>query len=497
MRKLTKSLLKSVFVLILVTTTVANARTITLKEAVDSALRISPDIKMAMHQVDAATYAAKAALMNMLPKIKVSANYYRMGPLPTFDFSFTPSNPGAISPDCVKTIACFAQLMKGVNTSTKVGEANNFTFNTQVVQPLTPLFSLYHVKKMKDIEGRTAVIDRETAKETVKLNVKSVYFALLQMKKTREVLDGTLKSLDEHLKQVQAFVRAGAANRVDELRVKVRFGETRSAIAQLEGQYRATLAAFNAMIGLPRDENTGLAEPEHKAMGLKDLNFYRKEALGHRLELSGLRRRLEEAEHGVSLAKSAFIPQASVFAQYGYQYGNDFMPDWSWQVGVGLQWQWEWWKNGYLMDQAEAQAAQLRDGEEALKQGVLAQVDQAYYSVLATRQKLKYWEISVSQAKDVFRLTEDRYKAGTATNTDVLDAQNALLGARASYFAALYGLMMAGETLHEAVYGAMQAGTATAPSAAQGSDSQTTQEQPAQTTGGMPQNGMGTGGTMR
>jgi len=319
----------------------------------------------------------------------------------------------------------------------------------------------------------------------------------LQMKKTREVLDGTLKSLDEHLKQVQAFVRAGAANRVDELRVKVRFGETRSAIAQLEGQYRATLAAFNAMIGLPRDENTGLAEPEHKAMGLKDLNFYRKEALGHRLELSGLRRRLEEAEHGVSLAKSAFIPQASVFAQYGYQYGNDFMPDWSWQVGVGLQWQWEWWKNGYLMDQAEAQAAQLRDGEEALKQGVLAQVDQAYYSVLATRQKLKYWEISVSQAKDVFRLTEDRYKAGTATNTDVLDAQNALLGARASYFAALYGLMMAGETLHEAVYGAMQAGTATAPSAAQGSDSQTTQEQPAQTTGGMPQNGMGTGGTMR
>ena len=445
MRGLTKWLLASVFVLI--TAGSANARTITLKQAVEGALRTSPNLKMAMHKVNAATYAAKAALRDMLPKIKLSANYYRMGPIPTFSFDVPASSP-------------LANMLKGMDTSSKIGEANNFNFTSQVVQPLTPLFSLYQVKKMREIDSRAAIIDRETARETVKLNVKTLYYTLLQMLQTKGALKGSLKSLGEHLNQVQALMQAGVANQVDELRVKVRIGEVRSAIAQLDGQYRATLAMFNALIGLPRDDATQLKEPEHRETKLKALNAYRDAALGHRLELAGIRSRLKEAKHGVTLAKTAFIPQGSIFAQYGYQYGNDFIPEWSWQVGIGLQWQWEWWKNGYLMDQAKAQAAQLRESEEALKQGVLAQVDQAYYAVKANQKKLEYWKISVKQARDVFRLTEDRYKAGTVTNTDVLDAQSALIGARASYFAALYGLMTSLETLHEAVYGALSTGGA-------------------------------------
>lgn len=487
MRKLTKWFLKSVFILALVAPGSAGARTITLQQAVEGALHSSPNLRMAMHQVQAATYAARAALMNMMPKIKLSANYYRMGPIPTFSFSLPASSPAA-------------SLLKGLDTSTKVGEADNFNFSAQVVQPLTPLISLYHVKKMREIEGRAAVIDRETARETVKLNVKTIYYALLQMLKTKNALDWTLKSLAEHLEQVHAFVQAGMANPVDELRVKVRVGEVRSATAQLDGQYRATLAMFNAIIGLPRDADTRLTEPQHRDIRLKALNFYRGEAMGHRLELSGMRHRLEEAEQGVSLAKTAFIPQGSVFAQYGYQYGNDFFPDWSWQVGVGLQWQWEWWKNGYLMDQAEAQAAQLRASEEVLKQGILDQVDQAYYSVKSGKEKLEYWKVSVQQAKDVFRLTEDRYKAGAVTNTDVLDAQNALVGAKASYFAALYGLMTAAETLHEAVYGALSVSTAAAAGQGRrgtGAKQPEQPKQPAQSTDVVPKMGIGTGGITR
>ncbi len=458
---------KSVFLLSLLFAMQVHARTITLQQAVQDALKHSPTIRMAMHNVRAATYAAKAALMDMLPKVTISANYYRMGPLPTFNFSVMPSNPGSIPPQCAQTVACLANLMQGMDTSAKVGEANNFTFNTQVVQPLTPLISLYHIKAMKDIEGRAAVIDRQSAQETVKLNVKTVYFGLLQMQRTQEALKGTLNALKQHLKQVGAFVSAGMANQVDALRVRVRVSQIRSSIAQLKGQYQAALAAFNAMLGLPRDEDTQLEEPPHQVPALKPVAFYRKEALSHRLELSGMRRRLEEARQGLSLAKSAFIPQGSVFARYGYQYGNDFMPDWSWQVGVGLQWQWEWWKKGYLMDQARARLDQMQQGLEALKRGVLAQVDQAYYNVRALRDKLAYWQISVKQAQDAFRLTEARYKAGVATNTDVLDAQSALIAAKASYFAARYGLMMAAATLHEAVYGAI-GGTGGSGAATQG-----------------------------
>jgi outer membrane protein TolC len=56
----------------------------------------------------------------------------------------------------------------------------------------------------------------------------------------------------------------------------------------------------------------------------------------------------------------------------------------------------------------------------------------------------------ISQAKENFRIVQERYREGRATNTEVLDAQTLLSEARTRYFQSLYNYDLARAKLKRA-----------------------------------------------
>jgi len=57
-------------------------------------------------------------------------------------------------------------------------------------------------------------------------------------------------------------------------------------------------------------------------------------------------------------------------------------------------------------------------------------------------------EKAIEQAKENFRINQERYKQQVATSTDVLDAQTLLSRTMTNYYSALYAFKIAKATLY-------------------------------------------------
>ena len=68
-----------------------------------------------------------------------------------------------------------------------------------------------------------------------------------------------------------------------------------------------------------------------------------------------------------------------------------------------------------------------------MKDGVLLDVTQSYLTVNQTNERAAVARKGVEQAEENYRVTNERYKKGLNVNSDLLDAEVALLQAKLNY----------------------------------------------------------------
>jgi outer membrane protein len=102
---------------------------------------------------------------------------------------------------------------------------------------------------------------------------------------------------------------------------------------------------------------------------------------------------------------------------------------------------------------AEAEAF-TRDAEEDLRARELqvrTDVTQAYYALLAAYEAIRIQESNQTAAEEQLRLATERYRVGSGTFIELLDAQVAALMAEADYINAIYVYHQSIATLEAAV----------------------------------------------
>ncbi|MEJ2051573.1 MAG: TolC family protein, partial [Calditrichota bacterium] len=94
---------------------------------------------------------------------------------------------------------------------------------------------------------------------------------------------------------------------------------------------------------------------------------------------------------------------------------------------------------------------QLDDQQQQLENGITAQVESAYYSLLDAKEKIESQSQTIQQAHESMRLAELNYREGTATQLDILNAQLALQQAQTNYSQYLLQYNVATDQLRKAV----------------------------------------------
>jgi outer membrane protein TolC len=101
--------------------------------------------------------------------------------------------------------------------------------------------------------------------------------------------------------------------------------------------------------------------------------------------------------------------------------------------------------------QATANLKTIEDRGQALVEMIKTEVRQAMADVRASDQKLKAVEINIEQAQKAMAFARARYEAGTITNLDMLDTEDALAEAEFAKLRALYQFVLSKLTLQRAV----------------------------------------------
>jgi outer membrane protein TolC len=275
--------------------------------------------------------------------------------------------------------------------------------------------------------------------------VHEAYYNLLKTRKFEEVAIQSVEERKAHLKDAQAFYKAGLIPKNDMLQSEV----------QLSGAQIELLRAKNLSTMALAQLNTLLRRPVETQIEVEDVFKYEpseisweqsvQQAKKYRPELRQSEIAIEQADKNIILTRAPYLPAVSVSATYLKQGDNfiaqeyPFGPTEIKTVLATLEWRfWAWGQSKDEMAAARYNKKKIQENQSELLDNITLQVRSAYVDTLEAAYNIEVTEKAIEQAEEDFRINQSRYKAQLGTTTNVLDAQTRLTRAKIEYFNALY-----------------------------------------------------------
>jgi len=291
-------------------------------------------------------------------------------------------------------------------------------------------------------DERAAADDRRSIEQDLRLEIVRAYWSLVTSRETIAVLERGLQRTDAYLADVRSRVDAGVLPPNDLLTAQAQ--RARQAVHVLQAKNAAASAEIDlarlvgAPVGEPIVATTGVEQPTTgiEVVAALPADALVSRALAQRAERDGLKDRQAALVSAATAARAGTKPTVAALAAVEPSRPNQrFVPrtdEWktSWDLGINVAWP--------LFDggrsradaaaasaQADAVGARLTDFDAL----VGADVRQRMLDLESGRAAMSASDEAVAASTEARRVVEERFRAGVATSTDVLDAQVALLEA--------------------------------------------------------------------
>lgn len=292
-------------------------------------------------------------------------------------------------------------------------------------------------------------LEFDWAKFQLDREVVLLYYKALGAKLLREVAAQNLSTLEDHLKDVQLFKKAGVSTNYDVLRVDVQVSEARSALMDASDNVAVSKQQLAESLGKPTEDRelTG----ELPVLKPEILHALRERTGEERLDIQGLRARAGAMDKLEAAAGSHFVPKIFLFGDY-QRYNNRDNKAWltnsafrdAYDVGIGLSWN--------IFDGAASIAKSKQSVEQSVQAEKTLQIAE-----LRSRRDFELWQRKflyfcnvytsrlgdVQKAHESVRLARAGRKVGARTNTELLDAEADLNRAEAGKVNAQLGAIEA------------------------------------------------------
>jgi outer membrane protein len=420
----------TVFILASVVLCASASDVLTLEESIRISLERSLSLRSADEEIKSKEFEERSARADFYPKLSTDYSYTRIDTSTVNDakyttYMYTPPNtftPKQVSPYSV----------------------NNYEWNVNATQPLFTGWSLMTMRNLASLGVDTAKIQKETVVHDLILEVKEAYFGILKAEKLKKVATQAVEQLEAHLQLAQAFYDEGIIAKNELLQTEVEMAQARQNLIKAENSVALAKSFFNKLLRTELDSELEIEDIlEYHAITLTLPQCLEKAELS-RTEIKELSLNILSAEEGVKLAKSSYYPTIYLAGTYGREsdellLGADPGEDVDiWALTVKVEWTfWEWGKSKHDVSASRAKVAQVKYLLRELKDAIQLQVKDAYLNLREAEKNIEVAQTAVIQAKENFRMNEERYKQQVATSTDVLDAQTLLTQARSNYFNAL------------------------------------------------------------
>jgi outer membrane protein TolC len=383
----------------------ADSMNLTLGEAVRLALAQNRDLKIARLKVQENEQKKASSRAGYFPQIKNESTVAHTTSLENIGI---PQGAFGVVPNAGPVPAHSILIDQGNQTFVTSG--------TGLVQPLTPLIRIRQANRIAASEIAASRDELKKAENEVALKVHEVYYQILIAGLQKKAAEQESAYARTRLRESREDVSNGNALNVSVIESQAGVLESEQTSLTIDLQLSDLNSELNDLLGTPLDTRLMLSPVEMTSPSDSSREEMLRTALAENPQIAAAMKSVQQAEAAVIAAKSAYIPDVSIFARQSYQNGVPFLVHNFGTFGVTFSYDiFDFGKRRADVREREAQLAQAQENVERLKDSVRVQVDRVYNKVERTKKML---EVAAEVVK--LRAESERITANQVTHGVVL-----------------------------------------------------------------------------
>lgn len=402
---------------------------ISVNQAIEIAVRESPEIRAALHQLARSRAGVAEARANFNPRFNAQVVHTRQGP----QVKISIPNLGT------------AELVREQSTAA----------SGSLYLPLDVNKKLSFVSDISRLQFEIDYLSLTRTVQKVIYDVKAAYYNLLRAEGLEEVAQASVEAASVRLKDARALVASGAAPKFDATRAEVDLANLNQRLIAARNAVSIARSALNRTMGVDVNLPTQVEKtqvPFDKDLK-PDIPAYVEQAYANRPEIAQARTALELSKRSVRLQRADLYPGLDISGSYNHQFeasGFSQEKD-SWAALLTLRI--PVWNGGVTrarVEQAQADVAKAADGLDQVKLGVAFEVRAAALNLQEATERVSTTAENVALAEEALRLARVRYNSEISTLVEISDAESALTQARFNNVQAMYDTAIARAELERA-----------------------------------------------
>ena len=412
-------------------------QTLSLKDAVRTALGNNPTIERDAAEIEAAGARRSAAASGYLPRLSYSESWQRSDN-PVFVFS------------SLLTQHQFTEKNFAIGPLNRPQAMNNFQSQLTLDQNLWDAGLTRKQVENADLGRRMAVEQAGRTRSSVIAGVVRAYYGAKLAREALAVARAAVQSAEADLERAVNLRAAGMTTDADVLAIRVHLAALREQQIRCDYDAQVAMSALNEVLGLPPDTLHELATPFTPAdFDETPLVEKLESARALRPEIRQAEIEIRMSETQAALARTGRLPQITfrlAFEADRQQFINKGGANWL--AAVSLRWNlFDGFATKARLAEAGQAARQARAAQRQIEAGVNLEVRRAYLELKASWERISVAEAAVAEAEETLRIVKNRYENGLTTITELLRSETALAEAKLRRLAAIHDQRLAAAAL--------------------------------------------------
>lgn len=326
------------------------------------------------------------------------------------------------------------------------------------VQLTQILFNAQWLLGLKAAEAYRELANKGVSQTKVNIaeNVSKAYYGVLVAEERSKILDLNITRLDSTLHEMRELNKSGFIEKIDVDRLEVSQNNLKTEKQKVQNLVQLSYYLLKFQMGMPLDETLTLTDriTETEVARIENEVKFADEAsfnYDQRIDYSILKTNLKLAEMDVENNKRGYYPTVAAFLGYGYNtgrnaFGDVFSMPWFNNSNVGLSINipiFDGFSKKYKIQQARFTVQKTKQSLGLVEQSIDLQIKSSNVTILNGLETLKTQKRNLELAQEVLRVSKIKYKAGTGSNLEIINAESSLKESQTNYYAALYDLLLA------------------------------------------------------
>jgi outer membrane protein TolC len=403
-----------IFLLTAACITAQDGKIISVDDCVRIGIENNKNLQVSLSKLYSVRQRLKEVKTNELPALRLNGSYSRLSEVDPFVIMGQQIQPAIL---------------------------NNTNFRLTLSQPLFTGFRLSSNTEAAEYNVFASERDYTRDVNLLTYDIRNAYWSYVKAYELKKTIEKNIEQVRTRLRDLVNQYEAGLATNNDVLKVRVQLSNFEILLLEAGNSMDIGILSLNNLMGIPVSTKIQpKVENVYQTVYLPALDSLTTQAFVNRSELKSLEMKIKSSESGINSAKSGWYPQLNLAANYIYANPNSrIFPSQAafkgtWDVGITLSYDiWNWRLTSYQTAQAKATRDQNTLAFELTKNNIELEVAQVYKNLQNTIERFRLTKETVEQAKENYRVTNEKFRSGLVLNLEVVDAETSLLLAEINY----------------------------------------------------------------